>query len=417
MMVLGTRSKQPLPNGWRWAKLGEVCELNPRRPLIDRKDSDPASFIPMEAVDATSGMVSNVHVRTYGEVKKGYTYFSEGDVLFAKITPCMQNGKHAIARGLIGGIGFGTTEFHVLRPNENIISELIWFFIRQPNILVEATEHFTGAVGQQRVPESYLANLEIPLPPLPEQKRIAGVLREQMASVGKARAAAQARLEAVKALPAAFLREVFPQPGQPLPDGWRWVRLGDIFDITSSKRVFESDWTSEGVPFYRAREIVILAKQGFVDNELFISEEMFTEYSSKYGIPQEGDMMVTGVGTLGVCYVVQKHDRFYFKDGNIIWLKKKSENNTRFVEYAFQTDALREQIDDSAGATVGTFTIIKAKNTSIPLPPLALQEKIAGVFKAQMAVVEKARKAAEAELNTINALPAALLRRAFAGEI
>jgi type I restriction enzyme S subunit len=201
--------KRELPNGWRWVKLGEVCELNPRRPFIERKDSDLTSFIPMEAVDAISGMVSDLRVRTYGEVKKGYTYFAEGDVLFAKITPCMQNGKHTIAKGLVGGIGFGTTEFHVLRPNENIISELIWFFIRQPSVLIEATEHFTGAVGQQRVPEDYLANLQIPLPPLPEQQRIAGVLREQMAAVDKARTAAEEELNTINALPAALLRRAF----------------------------------------------------------------------------------------------------------------------------------------------------------------------------------------------------------------
>lgn len=203
------QSGQPLPDGWHWVKLGKLCELNPRRPLIDRKDSDPTSFIPMEAVDAISGLVSDLRVRPYGTVKKGYTYFSEGDVLFAKITPCMQNGKHTIAKDLIGEIGFGTTEFHVLRPNENIIPELLWFFIRQPNVLIEATEHFTGAVGQQRLPEDYLANLELPLPPIAEQPRIAGALKEQMVAVEKARAAADQELNTINALPAILMRRAF----------------------------------------------------------------------------------------------------------------------------------------------------------------------------------------------------------------
>ncbi len=222
--------KKPLPIGWRWVRLGEVCELNPRRPLIERQDDTPTSFIPMEAIDAVSGAVSDLRVRPFGEIKKGYTYFAEGDVLFAKITPCMQNGKHAIAQGLIGGIGFGTTEFHVLRPSADVTPEWIRFFVRQPEVLLEATEHFTGAVGQQRLPPDYLGGLEIPLPPLSEQQRIAGVLREQMAAVDKARAAAQARLEAVKTLPAAFLGQVFPQPGQSLPAGWRWVKLREVAD-------------------------------------------------------------------------------------------------------------------------------------------------------------------------------------------
>ena len=186
--------------------------------------------------------------------------------------------------------------------------------------------------------------------------------------------------------------------------GWKVQTLSDLFDITSSKRVFESDWKREGVPFYRAREIVKLARQGFVDNELFISEEMFNRYSSKYGIPAEGDIMVTGVGTLGICYVVKKHDRFYFKDGNIIWLKKKTEADSRFVEYAFQSDYLRSQIDDSVGATVGTFTIIKAKNTRIPVPPLPEQQRIVGVLDKAFDGIAIARANAEKNLQNARAL-------------
>ncbi|MDP2853196.1 MAG: N-6 DNA methylase [Smithellaceae bacterium] len=169
------------------------------------------------------------------------------------------------------------------------------------------------------------------------------------------------------------------------------VALGDIFEITSSKRVFESEWKSEGVPFYRAREIVKLAKDRFVENELFISDEMFENYASKYGAPQEGDMMVTGVGTLGICYVVQRGDRFYFKDGNIIWLKKKTENLTDFVRLLFQTDFVKRQIEQTAGATVGTFTIINAKKTKIPLPPLEVQKEIVAEIEGYQKVINGAR--------------------------
>ena len=184
-------------------------------------------------------------------------------------------------------------------------------------------------------------------------------------------------------------------------DGWQIKTLGDLFDITSSKRVFEADWKTEGVPFYRAREIVKLARQGFVDNELFISEEMFNRYSTKYGIPAEGDIMVTGVGTLGICYVVNKGDSFYFKDWNIIWLKKKTEADSRFVEYAFQSDFLRSQIDNSVGATVGTYTIIKAKSTRIPVPPLPEQKRIVAILDEAFEGIGTA--VANAEKNLANA--------------
>lgn len=183
--------------------------------------------------------------------------------------------------------------------------------------------------------------------------------------------------------------------------GWEIKTLGELFDITSSKRVFESEWKREGVPFYRAREIVKLAQNGFVENELFISEEMYNRYAAKHGIPKVGDIMVTGVGTLGICYVVQTKDRFYFKDGNIIWLKKKTDTESRYVEYAFQSDLLRKQIDNSIGATVGTFTIIKAKNTSIPVPPLPEQRRIVATLDEAFAGIAQAK--AHAEKNLQNA--------------
>jgi type I restriction enzyme S subunit len=200
-----------------------------------------------------------------------------------------------------------------------------------------------------------------------------------------------------------------------LPSGWQWVKLEDLFDITSSKRVFESEWTKTGVPFYRAREIVKLSNHGFVNNELFISEEMFDEYSHKYGIPKEGDIMVTGVGTLGICYVVRPNDKFYFKDGNIIWFKKKDDVNvdSYFVQHAFQTDFVRNQIDNTAGSTVGTYTIIRAKNTLIPLPPLPEQQRLAKLLTEKLAFVEQAKQKIEAQVEAAEQLTSAYLREVF----
>lgn len=118
----------------------------------------------------------------------------------------MQNGKHFIAGTLRDDLGFGTTEFHVIRPGNEIIAEWVHYFIRLPEFLTEATYHFTGAVGQQRLPPDYLANSKIPLPPLPEQRRIAALLNRRMALAEELRTAAQARLDAVNALPGALLR-------------------------------------------------------------------------------------------------------------------------------------------------------------------------------------------------------------------
>lgn len=159
---------------------------------------------------------------------------------------------------------------------------------------------------------------------------------------------------------------------------WEMVRLGELFDIGSSKRVFQSEWRDSGIPFYRAREIAKLANAGYVNNELFIDEKMYEEYSKKYGIPTEGDIMVTGVGTLGVCYIVKSTDKFYFKDGNILWFKKFSNVESSYVSWLFHTNYMKEQIKrHSSGTTVGTFTISTAKEIQIPIPPLKIQKKIA----------------------------------------
>lgn len=155
----------------------------------------------MVAVDEKTGTINNSEVVPYSKVAKGYTYFEENDVLFAKITPCMQNGKHVIARNLIDGIGFGTTEFHVLRSNSEILPEWIHFFIRQPYFLQEAKAYFTGAVGQQRVPGTFLSNHVIPLPPIKVQKHIVFELKEKMTYAENLQSAIQNQLSALDALP------------------------------------------------------------------------------------------------------------------------------------------------------------------------------------------------------------------------
>jgi type I restriction enzyme S subunit len=175
-----------------------------------------------------------------------------------------------------------------------------------------------------------------------------------------------------------------------LPPTRQEKKLWEIYDITSSKRVFQNERKNEWVPFYRAREIVKLAENWFVNNELFISEEMYEEYKEKYGIPQENDIMVTGVWTIWICYFVKKDDRFYFKDGNIVWFKNRwLDVNSRFVEYLFKTDIVRNQIDNNAGSVVATLTIQKAKEIKIPLPPLATQKLIVEKLDAAMQRIDR----------------------------
>ena len=187
--------KPNLPFGWEWATLSAIALINPRRPgNIPHPFDTPVTFVPMPAVSEYTGTIAWPETRSLAQVSKGYTYFEEGDVLFAKITPCMQNGKHAVARDLANGFGFGTTEFHVLRPGERVDADWIHCFLRQPWLLQEAARHFRGAVGQQRIPKEFLMELRIPLPPLAEQKRIVALLSEQMEAVERAKKAVRGTL-------------------------------------------------------------------------------------------------------------------------------------------------------------------------------------------------------------------------------
>jgi len=176
--------------------------------------------------------------------------------------------------------------------------------------------------------------------------------------------------------------------------------LGEIFEISSSKRVLRKQWRKEGIPFYRAREIVKLARDGKVDNELFISEDLFSELTVRFGSPQPGDLMVSAVGTLGACYVVQPGDRFYFKDASVIRLSPKQPVCPGYFRHAFRTKLILDQINSGSGSTVGTFTISRAKNTRVPLPSLKEQKRIAAILDAADALRAKRRETL-AQLDTL----------------
>jgi type I restriction enzyme S subunit len=160
-----------LPRGWKFVPLAHVCDVNPR-------DSGPGdhstavSFVPMPAVSDTEGIILPHDTKPFTSVAKGYTRFREQDVIFAKITPCMENGKIAIAAGLHGGFACGSTEFHVLRSSQAILPSYLWRFVRQESFRRDAERHMTGAVGQRRVPAQYIKDAIIPLAPVLEQRRI-----------------------------------------------------------------------------------------------------------------------------------------------------------------------------------------------------------------------------------------------------
>ena len=174
-----------------------------------------------------------------------------------------------------------------------------------------------------------------------------------------------------------------------IPENWNWCRLKSIVNVVSARRVHQSDWRSEGVPFYRAREIGKLADTGSVDNELFITEALYTEFSSS-GVPYPGDLMVTAVGTLGKTYIVKDSDRFYYKDASVICFENFGKINPAYLKLLMYSPYMEEQIkQNSAGTTVDTITIVKANEYLIPLPPLMEQQRIVDQAECLQIHIEK----------------------------
>lgn len=158
------------------AKLGEVCLINPKSCTL--RDDTEVSFIPMTKV-GEHGEFDASEIKNYSEVKKGFTNFQNGDILFAKITPCMENGKGAIAHNMKNGIGFGSTEFHVLRPDtDKITSEWLYYLTTWETFRKEAERNMTGSAGQKRVPKTFLENYVVNLPDIDTQKSENKILRK-----------------------------------------------------------------------------------------------------------------------------------------------------------------------------------------------------------------------------------------------
>jgi len=172
-----------LPKGWEWTRLYEVGLINPRN---NASDELQVAFSPMPLISDRYGVRPQFESRCWGEVKKGFTHFAEGDVAVAKITPCFQNGKSGVFRGLPNGLGAGTTELHVFRPlGATIIPEYVWIYLKSPRFLFNGEALMTGSAGQKRVPKNYFAGNLFPLPPTKEQKRIVTKIDELMTLVAE----------------------------------------------------------------------------------------------------------------------------------------------------------------------------------------------------------------------------------------
>lgn len=308
-----------LPAGWETAELAEICAINPTIDKSAIADELTVSFVPMPAVEAESGGIDASATRPFGEVKKGYTPFREGDVLFAKITPCMENGKMAVVPALHNGLGFGSTEFHVLRTHPGISPQFVYYFVSSRAFRHVAEHNMSGAVGQRRVTTPYLSACKIPVPPTAEQHRIVAKIEELFSELDQGVASLKAAREQLKVYRQSLLKNAFegkltaawraahadqlesaealqhriaterqtrhqqqladwqaagqqgpkPKPPKPLPPltaeeladlpelpaGWGWVKLGELMESTVGFAFKSTEFVSSGVRLLRGDNI------------------------------------------------------------------------------------------------------------------------------------------------------------------
>lgn len=277
--------------------LKDLAEFDPPVPKDAHRSSDElVAFMPMADLLAENSVAKPKQVRKALEVVNGYSYFQDGDVLIAKITPCFENGKVALAQ-VEQEHGFGTTEFHVVRAHsDKLFPKYLTHFLRQRWIIAEGERKMTGSAGQRRIPRHFLQNLRIPLPPIEEQRRIAAILDKAEALRARRRQA----LAKLDTLTQSLFLEMFGDPASN-PQKWPIVSLEDVIHSASDGPHVSPSYSDGGIPFLSTRHI--RAGQVVWEDMKFISPED-AQIQWKKCKPAKGDVLYTKGGTTGLAAVI-----------------------------------------------------------------------------------------------------------------
>ncbi|MER6103409.1 restriction endonuclease subunit S [Streptomyces sp. NPDC001832] len=434
-------STEELPAGWARATIAELCDVNPRGFDEEPEDDDFISQVPMAAVEAETGRMDASTRARYGDLKKkSLTRFQENDVLFAKITPCMENGKIAKALGLAGGHALGSTEFHVLRTRGAIIPEYLMHYLLQRTVRVTAEHHMSGAVGQRRVPRPYLESLEVPVPPIPEQRRIIAAIEQQIARIEAGETAARAALANATTLAEQIatqgsrgcLEEVelyqgtLPKadiddgPVPDLPAGWRWARLGEIASVVGgvtkdSKRQDDPDYIE--VPYLRVANVqrgqLVLDKVTTIRVPPAKADSLYLKHGDVL-LNEGGDRDKLGRGWVWEGQIEKCiHQNHVFR-ARVAW----DEIHPKLL--AWHANGFGKTWCDRNGTqsvNLASISLRKIKLLPVPIPPREVQEQLVKTIELHLEHVAATRTTAESALSRARDLRAALLHAAFTGAL
>lgn len=385
------------------AKLGEVCEVNPKTEKYE--DDFKVSFVPMPKVSET-GKIDTSEIRSYRDVKKGFTGFKDGDVLFAKITPCMENGKGAVAHSLMNGVGFGSTEFHVLRPKVDLTtSKWLYYLTSWHEFRVLAEKNMTGSAGQKRVPKKFLEDYELDVPSLEEQRLVAGVLDKVTALMD----ARRTQLTHLDTLIKAHFVEMFGD------EQFKKVKAADICDFITkgttphATEIFEEP-AENRIPFLKVYNLSFTGELLFEDKPQYIVKSVHEGKLARSKV-YPNDVLMNIVGPpLGKFAIIPKNYPELNINQAMAIFRAKEQVVPRFLLAALmQPEVLRPFLDQAVGIRQQNLSLEQCRNLEIPLPPLALQNDFADF----VAKVDGVKASVQASLDELDILKKSLMQMYF----
>lgn len=406
-----------VPENWVWVRLGSLYEVNPKNKAADELD---AAFIPMEKISA--GMLSEYSYETqeWCKAKKGHTQFADGDVAFAKISPCFENRKSMMLNNLPNSIGGGTTELIILR-NASINQKYTFWLVSDERFIRGGVQTYSGTVGQQRINMDYVRSYPIPLPPLSEQQRIVERIEELFAKLDEAKERLQEVADSFAVRKAAILYKAFTgeltkqwrRENGVSDESWEESNFGK-FTVSQYGYTEKAHWEKIGPKFLRITDIQ--------DNKVDWDEVPWCpidEDGMKQYAVEIGDIMIARTGaTTGKSYLICDDVEAVFASF-LIRLKVVNKNLDYNYLYCYMQseDYWRQITDFSSGIAQPGVNASKLKQIKFKCPTLPEQHEIVRLIDDLLARERAAQQAAEQALASIDLMKKSILARAFRGEL
>ena len=362
-------------DAWEQRKLGELALFNP-------KDELPQTFeyVDLESVVGTE-MLSHRTEAKLSAPSRAQRLAHTGDLFYQTVRPYQKNNY--LYEKPDNNYVF-STGYAQMRPY--VDGYFLLSLVQSDRFVKVVLDNCTGT-SYPAINANDLAKIEVTAPSDENEAQKIGTIFRNIDNLITLH---QRKFEKLTNVKKSMLEKMFPQNGSSYPeirfkgftDPWEQRKLGEMMNVTSVKRIHQSDWTDSGVRFLRARDIVAAAKNEEPDDYLYISKEKYEEYSALSGKVGVSDLLVTGVGTIGVPYLVRNLEPLYFKDGNIIWFQNSGKIDGKFLFYSFSAEQIQGFINESAGiGTVGTYTIESGKKTPISLPNQIEQARVGEFFQ------------------------------------